>query len=317
MKRFTMFTLRVQFAVLVALTAILFAPIRSEAKDVPFRRIIVLGDSLSDTGNFFELSGGFPPAPYFEGRASNGRLWVEYLADGFGMSISAGDNFAFFGATTSSFNINDGMGGNDFPGLREEVEELLSQNPTGLDPDALYILWTGANDFFAYFQTGGDPAVMIANGVGNTATAVQRLAAAGARHILVPNVPDIGLTPFAISSGSAPLVTQLASAYNNALHGAFVSLGNAGIPIIELDTFATFEGMVEYARMIGFSNVTESFLPAMEGDVSEFLFWDNVHPTTRAHQVLAEVARFELVEYFRHGNGSGRLNLPRAIAHAR
>src|SRR5687767_14594773 len=121
MKRFAMFTFRVQFAVFVALTAILFAPIRSEAKDVPFERIIVLGDSLSDTGNFFELSGGFPPPPYFEGRASNGRLWVEYLADGFGMSIPAGDNFAVYGATTSSLNINDGMGGQDFPGLREEV----------------------------------------------------------------------------------------------------------------------------------------------------------------------------------------------------
>src|ERR1051325_11024734 len=317
MKRFAIFTVRLQCAVLVALSFILFAPIRLEAKDVPFNRIVVLGDSLSDTGNFFELSGGFPPAPYLQGRASNGRLWVEYLADDFGITASDMDNLAFFGATTSSININDGLGGQDFPGLREEVEALLSQNPTGLDPDALYILWIGANDFFVYFQTGGDPTPMIVTGVGNTVAAVQRLAAAGARPILVANVPDIGLTPFAISSGSAPLVTQLAAAYNNALSGALASLANAGIPTIQLDAFATFQGIVEYAQMIGFTNVTDAFLPAMEGDVSEFLFWDNVHPTTRAHQVLAEVARFGLVEHCRHGNGSRRLNLPKAIAHAR
>lgn len=317
MKRFAMFTVKVRFTVIVALTFILFAPVRLDAKDAPFSRIIVLGDSLSDTGNFFELSGGFPPAPYFQGRASNGRLWVEYLAEGFGLSIAEGDNYAVFGATTSSLNINDSPGGPDFPGLREEVQRLLVQNPTGLDPDALYILWIGANDFFLHFATGGDPGAMIANGVGNTAAAIQQLAAAGARHILVPNVPDIGLTPNAISSGAAPLVTQLTAAYNNVLDGAFANLGNAGIPIIELDAFGTFQGMVQYARKIGFSNVTDSFLPAMEGDVSGYLFWDEVHPTTRAHQVLAEVAKFRLEEHFRNGQGSGRLNLPAAIAHAR
>jgi phospholipase/lecithinase/hemolysin len=317
MKRFAMFAVQVRFAVVAAFALLVFAPIRAEAKDAPFSRIVVLGDSLSDTGNFFALSGGFPPAPYFEGRASNGRLWVEYLAEAFGLSIADGDNYAVFGATTSSLNINDAPGGPDFPGLREEVQKLLADNPGGLDPDALYILWIGANDFFVHFATGGDPAAMIGNGVGNTAAAIQQLAAAGARHILVPNVPDIGLTPFAVSSGAGPLVTQLAAAYNNVLAGAIANLGNAGIPIVELDAFSTFEGMVQYARKIGFSNVTDAFLPAMAGDVSDYLFWDDVHPTTRAHQVLAEVAKFRLEEHFRNGNGSGRLNMPAAIAHAR
>lgn len=313
-----MFTLRIRLALLLGLIAIAFATSRAEAKDLPFSRIIVLGDSLSDTGNFFELSGGFPPAPYFEGRASNGQLWVEYLAEGFGLTIAEGDNYAVFGATTSSLNINDAPGGPDFPGLSEQVQKLLAENPAGLDPDALYILWIGANDFFVHFAIpDADPRMMIANGVGNTAAAIQQLALAGARHILAPNVPDIGLTPFAISSGAGPLVTQLTAAYNNVLDGTFENLGKAGIPVIELDAFEIFQGMVEEAKKIGFSNVTDPFLPAMEGDADEFLFWDDVHPTTKAHQVLAEVAKFRLMEHFRNGNGSGRLNLRAGIAHAK
>src|SRR5689334_20546167 len=136
MKRFTMFTLRVQFAVLVALAVSVFAPIRAEAKDASFSRMIVLGDSLCDTGNFFSMTGGYPPAPYFEGRASNGRLWVEYLADALGIEIGVGDNFAIWGATTGTVNINGAV----FPGLQQEVANLLSRHPAGLDPDALYVV---------------------------------------------------------------------------------------------------------------------------------------------------------------------------------
>ena len=41
--------------------------------------IVVFGDSLSDNGNFFALTGQ-PAKPYFKGRVSNGIVWVEHLA---------------------------------------------------------------------------------------------------------------------------------------------------------------------------------------------------------------------------------------------
>jgi phospholipase/lecithinase/hemolysin len=52
--------------------------------------LYVFGDLLSDTGNLFratsEASGeGFPPPPFFEGRYSNGELWVEGLASELGV----------------------------------------------------------------------------------------------------------------------------------------------------------------------------------------------------------------------------------------
>ena len=193
------------------------------------------------------------------------------------------------------------------------MDALLAYHPGGLDPDGLYIIWAGANDFFVYFETGGDPGVMIGTGVGNTVGAIQKLAMAGARNIMVPNIPDIGLTPSAISSGAAPVVTQLVTAYNGVLGGAFQQLGNAGIQIIELDSFATFQGMVSHAQPLGFRNVTTPFLATPGEDLSGFLFWDDVHPTTKAHEILAAIAAQVLVGQDAHRGTGGRVNGAAAI----
>src|SRR5262245_37490212 len=54
---------------------------------VPFREVVVFGDSLSDTGNVFTvtepvLAEAIPVSPpYFQGRFSNGPVWVERLAE--------------------------------------------------------------------------------------------------------------------------------------------------------------------------------------------------------------------------------------------
>src|SRR6516165_9890966 len=43
-----------------------------------FRRLVVFGDSLSDTGNSLFLF-GVPQPPYYNGRWSNGPNWVDYF----------------------------------------------------------------------------------------------------------------------------------------------------------------------------------------------------------------------------------------------
>ena len=58
--------------------ALLLAPALAFAG--PINVVNVFGDSLSDEGNAFLLTGGtFPPPPYVQ-RASNGPVAVEYLA---------------------------------------------------------------------------------------------------------------------------------------------------------------------------------------------------------------------------------------------
>src|SRR4029453_12923135 len=84
--------LRVSCAILLTLAVVPETVTTAWADSTPFSRIIVFGDSLSDTGNFYHLTGGFPPAPYANGRFSNGPLWIEYLADDLGMKLLPEDN---------------------------------------------------------------------------------------------------------------------------------------------------------------------------------------------------------------------------------
>ena len=285
----------------------------------PFSRIFVFGDSLSDTGNFYQLSGGIPPAPYFQGRFSNGRVWVEQLADALDMTIACGDNYAVGGATTGFSNYNDGVNGRDYPGLLDQVAAFAGTRTAAETRGALFVVWAGANDFFVALESGQAPAELIGNGVGNTVQAIQQLWQSGARYIVVANVPDLGLTPFALGLNMGPPITQLCAAYNQTLDSALNGLAAAGIPTIRVDAFATLGKMVTHPARFGFTNVTAPLM-YVGGNATEFLFWDTVHPTTQGHAVFAEAAADALIHYFspRHGQGrpAARINCLNGLVNA-
>jgi phospholipase/lecithinase/hemolysin len=283
-----------------------------------FSRLIVFGDSLSDTGNFYSLTGGYPPPPYANGRFSNGSLWVEYLADDLGTPLVPGDNYAVAGAMTGHGNSNDGFLGMIYPGLQDELAAFLATEPPGdADPQALYIIWTGANDIFVALASQGDPETLIRDGVANTVHAVQLLRADGARHIMVPNIPDLGLTPYGLASGQSDAITRLCAAYNRALKSALLALSDAGIATIRPDAFATLRTMVRHQAQFDFTDVTQPFL-AVGGDPVGFLFWDAVHPTTRAHEVLADEALTRVIHCVtssrQEGTTEGPANVVRELA---
>ena len=304
---------------LLAVALTLFPAVWAQANSQAFSRIFVFGDSLSDTGNFFKLNGGFPPPPYFEGRFSNGRLWVEQLADALGMSIAPGDNYAVVGATTGHFNVNNGFNGRGYPGLLDEIASFKATRNAAEAEGALFIVWAGANDFFLALSTGQIPEVLIGNGVGNTVQAIQQLWQAGARHIMVVNVPDLGLTPFALAMGIGSPLTQLSAAYNQALNSALDSLASVGVPTIRVDAFALLREMVTQPAQFGFTNVTDQLI-LVGGNADEFLFWDTVHPTTKAHAVVAEAAADSLISYFSprqdKGTPAARINSLNGLVNA-
>lgn len=307
MKQTTKCRLRLQSSGLTGLVLIglCFGGLHGYAKSKPFSHVPTFGDSLSDTGNFYRLSGGYPPPPYFEGRFCNGPLWVEYLAAELGMNYDAMDNFAVAGATTSTINSNDGAG-QKYPGLLNEVESFINAGGASEPERALYVVAAGANDFSVGLGSGASPQSIIANGVNNTVAAVQRLRGAGARFIIVMNVPDLGVTPLALESGDGALLTQLCAAYNQVLNMALDRLAQAGIPTIRLDAFTVLDNMAMNPAAYGFSNVTVPFLLAPPGSsVDDFLFWDPFHPTTKAHKVLAQEAMNQLMNTFSPGNGRG------------
>ena len=239
-----------------------------------YTQVVVIGDSLSDNGNVFL------PAPYWNGRASNGPVAVEYLGEALGVSLA---DLAWYGATTGVGNYADGgsadaVGLYGLPGMTTVFNMGLSQGP--IDPDALYIVWGGPNDFWAVADPQG-AAVAISKAATNVVAIVQRLQVLGAKHILVPNMVDLGTTPLVRAYG--PFFSWISASYNQELKFRLP----AGVHYF--DTFSLVSGAIANPGAYGLTNVTDPCLgDSICADPSSYLFWDVVHPTTTVHAIVAD-----------------------------
>jgi outer membrane lipase/esterase len=148
-------------------------------------RYVTFGDSLSDIGNLFAAI-GTPPAPYFNGRFSNGRTFIEYLSPGQagwtgGLTPPGGVNFAFGGARTDNLLALP-------PGTVTQIGAFLAGGGTFGATDVV-TMWAGANNIFQgiAIPANQNTAAMgaIANGAANdVVNQVNTLAGAGARSAM-------------------------------------------------------------------------------------------------------------------------------------
>jgi cholinesterase len=261
-------------AILSASIAIMFLAFTPTASADSYSAVFAYGDSLSDNGNLFAAI-GYPPAPYFNGRFSNGPVAVEQLAAQLGAPLF---DFAWGGATTGIGNGIDGgtqttAGALNLPGMLAELAAYPV--PPALVPSSLFLVWGGANDF----EVAGSPTVA----ADNIVTIVTALQAEGATHILVPGLPDLGLTPEFYGDAAATAYTD---EFNTALQ--------AGLPsgATYFDTFAFLNGIEADPAKYGITNVTTPCFDAAAmtvcSDPSQYLFWDDIHPTTTTDTILAE-----------------------------
>ncbi len=277
------------------------------AQDNPYSSTVFFGDSLTDSGHFRPaLIQAVGPSGALIGRFTTnpGLVWAEYLADFYGTgALSAnqgGTNYAVGGARTGT-NSSGGFG--PIPSLATQVNTYLASTGGRADAGALYTVWGGANDLFAV--AGGAPAqATITAAVTSQIGIVGTLQAAGARYVLVPTVPDLGVTPSFRAQGAvaAATATQLSTTYNAALFGG---LNAAGLRVIPLDTFTLLREVVANPAPYGFTNVTGTACqpqitassltcsPAtyVTPDAADtYVFADGVHPSSRAHQIVADYA---------------------------
>jgi phospholipase/lecithinase/hemolysin len=277
-----------------------------------FSQFYVFGDSLSDTGNVFNATGGLvnpetaipPNPPYAPGRFSNGDIWVDFVGNEIGLTpttfippqtnIPSDDvNFAVGGSSSGAGNTFPEAEG--LPGVLGQVglfTQNLQQNNQQADPNALYTVWGGANDYL--FGGVTDPSQT----VGNLSNAIASLTQVGAKNIAVFNLADLGQTPFAIANGISPELTQLTVAHNSALEEALDNFdGNSGVNIIPIDINSLFNRVVANPGEFGFTQNPAS--PCVVGDreninsvcdnPDEFIFFDAVHPTSKTHRLVADV----------------------------
>ncbi len=144
------------------------------------------------------------------------------------------------------------------------------------------------------------PETLAAAATENIRQAVTNLALAGAEYIMVPNLSDLALTPESIAGGPEMMqrATTLSAAFNTALTGVLAGLEAAfPIDLIPLDVRSLFNSVVGNPAQYGLTNVnTPCFSGAVDrpgtvcANPDEYLFWDSVHPTTVAHQILGDFA---------------------------
>lgn len=302
-----MASFRPRHALLAASLALAAMPALAKG---PFTSTVFFGDSLTDSGFFRPLlvQQAGPQAAILGRFTTNpGLVWSEHLADYYGTHADAngngqtGDNYAVGGARI----VQDATGElGPMPSLSSQVQRYLVLTGGRADPDALYTVWGGGNDLFAIAENPTQAQAIIGAAVTGQVGLVATLQGAGARYVLVPSIPDIGVTPSFSAQGATAAAqgTALASAYNTALYGA---LAGNGLRVIPVDTFHFLREAVANPALFGFSNVTGTACQpqitaqsltcnpgtyAAPGADQSYLFADGVHPSAAAHKIISDLA---------------------------
>ena len=293
--------MRKEFGRLLAAFVLVWASMAAHANT--YSNLFIFGDSLSDTGNIFALTGGATPAsPYFNGRFSDGPVWAEYLAAGLGLpnggraSLQGGTDFAFGGARTS---------GGSIPSLLSQVGSFAEGLPA-LDPNALYVLVAGGNDMrdarsaFPTMDGAGAAGRLAAAtaAVNNIKTAIGQLAAKGAKNVLISNLPDLGNTPEAVGLGLVAPSSDASLQFNTLMSGLVGWGQSQGLTMSFLDMAGVASSIRNDAldnggATYGIVNV-QTPCGAFPGSIgiscNVSAFSDALHPSGRAHQLIGAAA---------------------------
>jgi len=267
----------------LCLAAALFGRVDAGETDKPFDEIIVFGASMSDNGNAYILTDGqYAGAPNYLGRFCNGPVWVEKLAQnlGFGTpteeeplpapSEAGGTNYAVGGASTGDSISRQGA-----PGMGVQIDYFFEDGHT-LDGDELIVVQGGGNESSAI--------VAAKNVIGH----VDRLAAAGGKHILVNNHFRSSQAPAVKGDGGAD---QYVETYGKLLaEGLDAIESKYDVTIYRFDMLGLTDDMIANPEDYGLTNITDPLRASTDGDPNEYMWWDQHHFTTKIHGYFADEA---------------------------
>jgi len=270
-----------------------------------FSTTYVFGASLDDTGNSCNLSpSACPPPPYATGRVSNGTLWVELVATRYNATVTpsrtGGTNYSHSGARTGPIAGTT----QSVPNMVQQVDVFLAAPNSGTRARALFILdvATVGNDINdALAQSFSNPQAgntIIAAAVTNTVSMINRLYAAGARHVLVVNSTDVGRTPLVRGAGAAASAgaTALSAQFNAAVAAQLPAIrtASAGLTLYLFDLGALTAEVFANPATFSFTNITAPCLvsapPSVCSTPDSFFFWDGFHPTAATGRLVSQRA---------------------------
>jgi thermolabile hemolysin len=265
----------------------------------PVERMVAFGDSLSDTGNIYNESLQTLPihTSWFLGRFSNGPVWTEYLAHRSGLSLTT---WALGGSQTDQAH---GV----IASLGDQVDSFIRYSRAGInryDPSrTVFTVMIGGNDFINAGRSADTVAAEVESALGT-------LIDFGARKIMLVGLPDLTRAPtFRQLDGSdegrddAETVFEKVRQFNAALPGIASRLSQfPDVQVRWVDTATPFAGVMADPASADFSEVAQACLDIRTRapstylttqrvragcDPDRYVFWDLIHPTTRAHALIA------------------------------
>jgi outer membrane lipase/esterase len=152
------------------------------------------------------------------------------------------------------------------------------------------VVYGGGNDIFAAIGRP-DGSAVLDRAIASLASILEDLKRLGPVDVLVPNLPDVGITPAVRARGNAAVqeAERLSTQFNRAVEETLAKTERgARIRIHRLDVWSMGERVKGDPHVLGFTDVTRPCrgLKSCEGH----LFWDDVHPTMEAHARLAAEA---------------------------
>ncbi|KXV01202.1 lipase [Caballeronia megalochromosomata] len=282
-------------------------------------QVVAFGDSLSDVGTYAPIAsvvggGRFTTNP--------GQVWTQDVAQYYGDTLTAaftidlghelkpqsGLGYAQGGSTVATPAdqnqfLTDVIGDVEMP-VNQQISSYLSAHGS-FNSNQLVLVWAGANDVL---RAGSPPAAntTVQTAATTLAQLVAKIVQSGATHVVVVNVPNIGLSPDGIkSSDGGGNFTQLSQLFNATLTSGLQANGLQG-KVIVIDSYTWTTQTIANFKANGFtvSNTGQACDPSKTPhDTSllcspatyvssnadqTYMFADDLHPTTRMHALFAQ-----------------------------
>jgi phospholipase/lecithinase/hemolysin len=248
------------------------SPSEPNATGAPFTSLYFFGFSWTDTHN---CAAQWPGPKYYNGRASNGPLWPEYLSTNLGIAYVEGNNYAVCGAEPTQ--------------ILDQVKRFTPPQEPAL---AAYFMWLGDSDD-------------VLNGVfhediATSSNTVDRLYQKGAREIVIEThlddtgkvpgyVSQFGTNSIRYSQNTAELNRQFLTAIDSYLQT------KPDLRIVFVDMFSSLDQVIAQPDQFGLTKVDIAALDDMAladhgftGPGSSYMFWDSFHATTKVHKLMAD-----------------------------
>jgi outer membrane lipase/esterase len=182
--------------------------------------------------------------------------------------------------------------------LKAQGDGGIAGAAAGVKAGADYAAANGPKQVAAMATTGTELAALVKT----------QIVAKGANYVVVNNLPDVSATPSGLAqpASTQALIKAMVSAFNDSLNAGLA--GEA--KILYVDLFATGRDQIANPAPYGITNLTTPVCTAnvlgptslactsktlIAGDVSHYLYADDVHPTPFGYSLIARLVAEKMV----------------------